>query len=173
MSWREHGPSHRTDYGVRATAAVWDGPSRSGRHADPRSRARGAASGDDRCLRIEQRIDTTQCQQSILSLHHFHHRWYRRSALSRHVPALRSPVRKTAVSEILLLIFTAADRRSPPQFRAPCLWQRGSILGCIVRIVPSVRLVLTSICSPTRRSSGRAREWLQLGGYPGGAPHNS
>ena len=27
LGWREHGASHRTDYGVRATAAVWDGPS--------------------------------------------------------------------------------------------------------------------------------------------------
>ncbi len=50
---------------------------------------------------------------------------------------------------------------------APCLRQRGSIVGGIITIVPSVGLLPTSaICGPTRCSSGRAREWLQLGGYP-------
>src|SRR5918992_4789035 len=50
---------------------------------------------------------------------------------------------------------------------APCLRQRGSIVGGIITLVPSVGWLPTSaICGPTRCASGRAREWLQLGGYP-------
>ena len=48
LGGREHGARHRAHHGVRAAAAVWNGPSRSGRRADSGDGARGDATGDDR-----------------------------------------------------------------------------------------------------------------------------